>query len=407
MKGIYWLLFSIHAANYLDRQIFSVLLEPIRKELSLDDLEMGLLSGLTFSIAFAFASIPAALLASSGNRRNIIAISATFWGTVTIACGFVGSFIHLLLARAAIAAAEAASIPASHSILSDSARASGRVRLFGQFISGSAVGGLLAVVVGGLVGHFYGWRLAMICAGVIGIIPGVLMFFVSEPTRRYDHSNAKPSSILQQAIRKVWTGRRSRLVFVAEIVNQIVLSGAVAWYPAFLVRKHGFSQFEAAATASLGGALAIIGTIASSRLIALLASKDGNWLARGSFIMVLVGKPFSVLFLLVDQPVLALMAFVVPAALSLSTYPPTISLLHEAVAPAERPIVSAALTSFASVVGLGIGPTLVGAASATIGGGASLELALICLQGFGLVAAFLYWRASIDQGGRLAPDIRE
>lgn len=394
MKVIYWLLFAVYAANYLDRQIFSVLLEAIRLELELGDLEMGLLSGLTFSVAFGLASIPAALAAATGNRRNIIAASATFWGLVTVASAFASSFLHLFLARAAIAAAEAASIPASHSILSDSTSAAGRVRLFGQFVSGSALGGLMALVVGGVVGHLYGWRVAMICAGILGIIPGILMFLVKEPLRDYRSDSAGSASLLWGALGKIWKEKRSRLVFSAEIINQIVLSGAVAWYPAFLMRKHGFSQIEAAATTSFGALLAIAGTIVSSRLIGSLARKDWNWLARGPAILLFVAKPFSLLFLLADQPALALAAFAVPASLALSSYPPTISLLHEIVDPPERPIASAALMALATVVGLGLGPTLVGAVSVAIGGAASLDFALVCLQGFGVIAAALYWRAS-------------
>ncbi|MGE6742870.1 MFS transporter [Allorhizobium pseudoryzae] len=397
MRVTYWLLFAIYAANYLDRQIFSVMLEAIRQELVLGDMEMGLLSGLAFSLAYGLASIPAAVWASVGNRRNLVACSALIWGLMTMMAGLATGFFQLFVARAAIAAAEAASIPASHSILSDSTHSSGRVKLFGHFTSASAVGGLFAVLIGGVVGHFYGWRMAMICAGLVGILPGLLLFLVPEPKRDYPvRRPRKPHRymVLGNALRAINANRRARLMFSAETINQIVLSGAIAWYPAFLVRQHDFSQIQAAATASLGGLLAIFGTITTSRIIARLTDRDRDWLSLAPSLLILLGKPFSLVFLLAGNPILALVAFVVPAALSLSTYPPTLTVLHEAVSPAERPVASAMLISVATVLGLGVGPTLVGLLSEAIGGPISLNLALVCLQGFGLVSAYLYWRAS-------------
>ncbi|MCO6187033.1 MFS transporter [Rhizobium sp. L1K21] len=397
MRLMYWLLFSIYAANYLDRQVFSVLLEAIRKDLSLGDLEMGLLSGLTFSVAYGAASIPAAIWASAGNRRNLISVSALIWGGATVLAGFASNFVQLFLARAVIAAAEATSIPASHSILSDGTQTGGRVKLFGQFVSGSAVGGLLAVFFGGFVGHQFGWRVALVCAGFVGIIPGILLFFLtSEPKRDYGGAHSAKAgkfAILQTTIKAIFGNRRSRMAFTAETINQIVLASAVSWYPTFLVRSHGFSQIEAAATASFGGLLAIAGTIITSKVLARLSNRNRVWLTRGPAITVLVGKPFSVIFLLADQPLFALAAFIVPAALSLSTYPPTFSLLHETVSPEERPIASAMLLSLATVVGLGIGPTMVGLLSAGIGGPYSLTTALLCTQAIGLTAAAIYWFA--------------
>lgn len=397
MRLTYWFLFAIYAANYLDRQIFSVMLEAIRKELALGDVEMGLLSGLAFSLAYGLASIPAAVWASIGNRRNLVACSALIWGLMTMMAGLATGFFQLFVARAAIAAAEAASIPASHSILSDSTHSSGRVKLFGHFTSASAVGGLFAVLIGGVVGHFYGWRVAMICAGLLGILPGLLLFLVPEPKR--DYPARRPGEphrymVLRTALQAIYANRRARLMFSAETINQIVLSGAIAWYPAFLVRQHDFSQIQAAATASVGGLLAIIGTITTSRIIARLTDRDRDWLSLAPSLVILLGKPFSLVFLLAGDPMLALVAFVVPAALSLSTYPPTLTVLHETVSPAERPVASAMLISLATVLGLGVGPTLVGLLSEAIGGPISLNLALVCLQGFGLVSAYLYWRAS-------------
>lgn len=411
MRATTWLLFAIYAANYLDRQIFSVLLEPIRRDLGLSDLEMGLLSGFAFSVVYGVVTIPAALWAAAGNRRNLVAISAIFWGAMTVFCGLAASFWQMFSARAAVAFGEAGAVPGAHSILSDTARPENRVRAFGNFVTGSAVGGLLAVLVGGVIGQAHGWRVAMVCAGVIGIVPGLLLFLVPEPRRDYStgpegvpwHPRQGLATVRETAA-AILRNPAARLVFFGEAVNHVVLAGAVAWYPAFLNRLHGFTSFEAAATASAGGLLAIAGTLLSSRLIARMARRERAWLAWGAALVILAGKPFSVVFLLSDHPVLFLAAFVVPAALSLSTLAPTISLLHEAVTPAQRPMASALLVSLGTVIGLGCGPALVGWMSSVLvdAGEASLRFALVGLQLIGLIAAALYGMAGFRQYRRAA-----
>ncbi|MBO3762578.1 MFS transporter [Ciceribacter sp. L1K22] len=395
MRLTYWLLFAVYAANYLDRQIFGILLEPIREDLALGDLEMGLLSGLAFAVAFGLAALPASLLAAVGNRRNLVAASAVLWGVITTASGLATSFVQLFLARSALAVAEAVSVPASHSILSDAAETGSRIRRFGHYTSGAAVGGLLAVFVGGVVGERWGWRIAMVVAGIIALLPALLLFLVSEPRRDYVALDRERrfSGVFATVARTVWRDRRARLAFLAKALNQIVLAGAAAWYPAFLIREHGFTQVQSATLVAFGGLVAIIGTIVSSRVIAKLATGNRVWLVRGPAIIIICSKPFSLVFLTADHPLLMLAAYAVPATLALATFPPTISLLHEIVRPAERPVVSAMLTSVMTVVGLGLGPTAVGLISAAIGGTSSLSIALIALHGFGLVAALLYWHA--------------
>lgn len=376
------------------------MLEPIREDLALGDLQMGLLSGLAFSIAFGLAALPASLWAAVGNRRNLVAASAVLRGGITLATGLATSFVHLFLARSALAVAEAVSVPASHSIISDCAETGSRVSRFGTYTSGAAVGRVMAVIVGGIVGERFGWRVAMVVAGAIAILLGLLLFLVAESRRDYVtlKRDRRFPGVFGIVARKVWLDRRARLSFLAKVVNQIVLAGAAAWYPAFLMREHGFSQVETATVVAFGGLLAIIGTIVSSRVLATLATGNCAWLVRGPAALIILNKPFSLLFITADNSVVVLVAFMVPATFALATFPPTISLLHELVRLAERPVVSALLTSTVTVVGLGFGPTIVGIVSAAIDGTASLSIALIALHGFGLVAALLYWHAEPPAG---------
>lgn len=400
-----WLLFAINAVNYLDRQVLSLLLEAVRVDLGLNDFQLGLMSGLAFSLVYAVASVPATLWAMTGNRRTLVGLSAILWGSMTVLGGVTTNFLQFALTRAGIALGEAGFVPASHSIVSDGAAEGRRVRILGHLISGAPVGGALAFVVGGLIGQAYGWRVAMIVAGLPGIVLGALLFLLREPERPHGSGigRPRPGGLASQYVwvfGRLLRCRPARAAFVAETVNHVVLAGALAWYPTFLKRAHHFTETEIAGLLFVGAVLAIAGTVVSARVVEALRQRSERWLAWAPAVITLFVKPFSLLFLLAADPKVSVMAFVVPAALSMATYAPTISIMHAVVAPWQRPAASAILLSIATVVGTALGPGVVGFVSAqgTAADGESLRHALVGLQLFGLASSVFYFSAGADRG---------
>src|SRR6202012_5401623 len=97
----------VYVFNFIDRQLLVILQEPIKKELHLSDVQLGLLSGFTFAIFYVAFGIPIARLADKTNRRNTIAISLSLWSIMTACCGLARNFIQLLLARIGVGVGEA------------------------------------------------------------------------------------------------------------------------------------------------------------------------------------------------------------------------------------------------------------------------------------------------------------
>src|SRR5439155_20897957 len=93
------LLTVVYALNFLDRTIFNVLIEPIKKEFSLSDTTMGLLAGFGFVLFYSLLGIPIARLADRFNRRNIVSIALAFWSAMTVFCGMASSVATLALPR--------------------------------------------------------------------------------------------------------------------------------------------------------------------------------------------------------------------------------------------------------------------------------------------------------------------
>ena len=113
------LLTIIYALNFLDRTIFNVLIEPIKKEFTLSDTAMGLLAGFGFVLFYSLLGIPIARVADRLNRRNIVALAFAFWSAMTFLCGMASSVATLTLARIGVGIGESAGTPASQSLLAD------------------------------------------------------------------------------------------------------------------------------------------------------------------------------------------------------------------------------------------------------------------------------------------------
>jgi MFS family permease len=153
------LLTIVYALNFLDRTIFNVLIEPIKKEFLLSDTTMGLLAGFGFVLFYSLLGIPIARVADRINRRNIVALALAFWSAMTFLCGIPSSVATLALARIGVGIGESAYTPASQSIIADLFDKDERPRALGVYAA-TYLGVFLGYFIGGYVNQHYGWRMA-------------------------------------------------------------------------------------------------------------------------------------------------------------------------------------------------------------------------------------------------------
>ena len=113
------ILLVVYTFNFIDRQILSILIEPIKADLGLNDTQIGLLTGFAFAVFYATLGIPIARLADRSNRRNLIAYALATWSVMTALSGFAQNFWHMLAARIGVGIGEAGCSPAAHSLISD------------------------------------------------------------------------------------------------------------------------------------------------------------------------------------------------------------------------------------------------------------------------------------------------
>ena len=391
---------ALSAFNFLDQQLMSILLEPVRHEFGLTDIQLGLLSGIAFAALYTVLSVPAGIWAVSHSRRNLIALAALLWGAMTMACGFAQSFTQLLVARIGVGIGEAGGLPPSQAWVSDSYKPGARATALAVLAAGVNIGAFLSFLVGGYVGRRYGWRPAFVVAGLPPLLLALLLrFTVSEAPR--PAAVAAPTggslAMVGSTLRQMWHDPALRQMLIAAILAMAVGYGAIAWLPSYLVRSHHLNIAQAGAylavAIGIGGAIGSwLGGLISDRL----REHDVRWSLWFVALVFVVARPFAMGFYWTNDTMLALALFVLPAAVGAIHIGPAVAVLHERIDARLRPLASALFLMILTLVGLGLGPLAVGALSGIVFaryGEDSLRYALLVWQFVGFWAAIHFYFA--------------
>ncbi len=185
------ILVLVYMMHHLDRVVFSLLQEPIKDEFQLSDAQLALVSGTVFAIAFGIAGLPLGYLADRTRRVTLLSSIVATWSGLTALASMAMNFTHLLLLRVVIGAAESGSTPTNISILSDYFKDK-RSTAIGIYMMGAQLGTLVGFALTGFVAANFGWRAALLAAGVPGLFLVILlMLTIREPLRQAEN---KPGS---------------------------------------------------------------------------------------------------------------------------------------------------------------------------------------------------------------------
>jgi MFS family permease len=351
----------VYALNFLDRTIFNVLIEPIKKEFILSDTAMGLLAGFGFVLFYSLLGIPIARLADRLSRRNIVAIAFAFWSAMTFLCGTAQSVTALALARIGVGIGESAGTPASQSLLADLFDKDERPRALGIFAIGTYLGVFLGYFIGGWVNQHYGWRMAFVSAGLPGIaLAAILYLTVAEPKR-----GTMMESFVLEPLGPTFRFLLSQASFVIVLIGFCLTTytnyATAAWIPPFLARVHHLSSAEIGTYAgTFKGLCGMAGTLVGGLVVAKISAHDDRWKLWAPAIMSgLAGPVFAVCMLTPDfstmVAALALASFMVGFHLG-----PIFAIAQTVAKPSMRALASAIVLLTATCFGQGIGPLAVG-----------------------------------------------
>lgn len=284
--GMFFLCFAF---SYIDRQVVSILVQPLKASLSLSDMQIGLLQGITFTMCYATAGVFVARLVDRSNRVLLSAACVAIWAVSTAMCGTATTFWELLLWRAGTAIAEAALSPAALSIFSDLFPPRKVARASGAFMLGPYAGGGVALLGGGallgwmeqpamsawLTAHdLHPWQMVFFTVGLPGIaLAALVALTIKEParqgTRNADDAGDAPP--LREVLSELFVRNRFCLPYFFGYVALILLFYShAAWFPTMVIRRFGLSASE---VGKLAGPMYMLGGMAGVIAATLLVGK--------------------------------------------------------------------------------------------------------------------------------------
>lgn len=395
------LLVLVFTSSHVDRQILAILLQPIKLELQLSDTQLGFLSGVAFAIFYATLGIPMAMWADRGNRRNLIALALATWSGMTALCGMAANFWQLALARIGVGIGEAGSSPPSHSIIADMYPPAERATAMGTFSLGINLGLMAGFLVGGWISQWYGWRVAFYVVGLPGLVLALIVrFTLREPPRGYAEglqSTSPEAPRFAAVVQHMAATPSLRHIAAGATLASFVGYGVVLWLPAFLMRSHGLQSGQiGTALAFLFGILGGISTYVTGRLADRWGKHDIRWNVWIVSCAILIALPFIIGAYLTTDIYTATLLSIVPALMGGAYLAPTFALNQSLVPVRMRSVASAILLFVLNIIGLGLGPQLVGLLSDFLQpqyGPESLRYALVSLSLVNMWTAVHYFLA--------------
>jgi MFS family permease len=261
-----------NVSSFVDRQILSLLVGPIRRDLEISDTGMSLLMGLSFSVLYTVAGLPIGRLADARSRRGIIGVGVAVWSVMTMLCGVSRTFGQLFLARVGVGVGEATLAPPAYSLISDYFPRERVATALSVYSAGIYIGSGLALMIGGLVlkllsateltvlpivGPVHAWQTAFFVIGLPGLLIALLFLTVREPPRREATPERLPLAATLAYVRdnaRTFLGHQAGIALIA-----LASYAAAAWLPTMFVRRYGW----ALPTVGLayGACIAVFGTL--------------------------------------------------------------------------------------------------------------------------------------------------
>lgn len=368
-----------YTLSFIDRQILSLLVEPIKQDLALSDTQIGLLQGLAFALFMGIGGVPIGRLIDRKSRIKIISVGIAFWSIMTACCGLAKSYGALLMCRMGVGLGEATLTPAAYSVISDTVPPKRLGLAIGAYSMGVYFGAGLALIIGAavisqldmtmdivmpLLGSMRPWQVVFVVVGLPGLLVALLVLTIKEPARFCQGQGQAYEEFTLSQIKAYMVRHRHTLTTIILCQSFAAMASYTlkAWAPSFFMRTYGWSIAQTGyafgitiVIAGISGVLAggLIGDYLFNRSVQSARVKLMGW-AMGfaaplALFAPLMPNPLWALFLL------GLITFFITVAIG--TGP---AALQEILPNRMRGTVNAIAVLAVNLIGLGIGPIIVG-----------------------------------------------
>lgn len=366
-------------SSFIDRTILGLLVKPIRADLNISDTRFSYLTGFAFVILYTTAGIPLGWVADRWSKRALIVSGVAVWSVMTAGCGVTSSYAKLFACRIGVGVGEATLSPCAYSLISGYFPPERLARPMSVFAMGIPIGMGLAMMIGGgvieamakvgpvvlpLIGEIRPWQSVFLIIGLPGLLLALLGALIIREPPRPARLAAQPNFFAVCAY--MW---RHRSVYATLALSMGCFAafsyGGTTWFPAFLMRVHGFSPGQAGTFIGASNFLpGILGSIAAGSIADRLSRRG-----RGDAVT-LVGIPYALgMFIcaaigpIVPIRWLSLLLFAGTGFFSLTWAGVNLSALQVVTPAPMRGQVSAIYLFTTNLIGLGLGPTAIAAST--------------------------------------------
>ena len=371
------ILFILYIRSLADRYLIALVVDPIKADLGLSDLQISLLQGPAFALLYCIAAIPVGLALDRYSRRWVLFLSVVVWSIGAAGCGLAGTFAALAIARALVGGGESGFSTGAYSIIGDSFPPERLSLAMSIFVMGGVMGAGIVFLLGGplvqfvltggvsnwpFMSNFAPWQQAFILTGVPGIAMAFMVLLVTEPARRARSSTAPNAAGYGEAIR--FLGKQKRLFWAIFAGFGMAYTSTISlqlWLPAYFVRVHGWSASQ------IGIVLGV------AQMLAALSLPVHGWIVNRFYaagrrdapllwciISMAIAAPCAVIALVSSDPWVTVVMFGVYMTFILSTASMGPASTQVVTPPELRGRVSALYVLTTGLIGMSVGPTLVG-----------------------------------------------
>ena len=405
--------------NFLDRGILTLLVEPIKADLKLSDVQMSLIMGLAFTFFYAVFGLPVARLIDRKSRKLIFSAGIAIFSVMTLVCGLATSFWQLFFARMGLGVGETTSGPSAYSLLSDYFPPHRLPRAISVMQVGFVLGTGLSMILGAWIigfvgatpnisfpffGRLHGWQVVLMLVSIPGFIVSLLMLTVREPARR--GGAQKDAAPITEVFRLVMTNKGIYLpLFFGMGLRSAQMFGTQNWSAAFYARTFGWSPMQVGYIGGLSVFIAMPLGLLLGNLLAEHYWKKGRSDANIRVVVIssLVSVPLGVIFPLMPNVWMAVGCSLLAAMTSIMAAAPENAAIQSVTPNRLRGQITFLFLFVMNVIGMGLGPIIVGALSQYVFGEAEIRFA-IALSGLlmGVPALVIFWRGMKPYGDAVA-----
>lgn len=395
----------VYVLNFLDRQLLSILAKPIQDSLHVSDSQLGLIGGLYFAFFYCFIAIPVGWLADKTNRVAVLTAACAIWSAATMACGFARTYPQLVVARMTVGFGEAGGVPPSYAIITDYFPPGRRGTALGIYNLGPPIGAAMGIAFGAAIAAAFSWRLAFVILGGVGLVAAVaLVTIVREPPRGgldpVQAAAAPAKAGFWSTLTMFFSRPTLVLAALGSGATQFITYGLGNFTTLFLMREKGMTLSEVAVWYALVVGIGMsAGIFVSGRVIDIFTRHSKQAYALVPAASLALAIPFYLAFVWAPTWQLAILFLIGPTFLNYFYLSSSVALVQEEVRPDQRVMSGALLLLVMNFIGLGLGPTYVGAASDYFRAAHpdnSLQIALYTLTPFYVLAIVLFlWLARV------------